>query len=105
MDAPLRINNDSDQQALTVSWKDGHQGLLPFRHLRMACQCARCVHEITGELLIQSDAIPADIHAVELSLTGNYALKVRWSDGHDTGLFTWDRMRQLCQCPDCLDAE
>ena len=70
----------------------------------MACECAHCVHEITGKLLIDEESIPADIHAAELSVVGNYALRIRWSDGHDTGLFTWDRMRSLCQCDVCRSA-
>jgi DUF971 family protein len=59
--------------------------------------CARCVDEITGERLVDVDGIDRDIAITEMSLVGNYALKIRWSDGHDTGLYTWDHLRRLSE--------
>jgi len=59
--------------------------------------CARCVDEITGLRILDIDGIKPEIVINEMSLVGNYALKIRWSDGHDTGLYTWDHLRRLCQ--------
>ena len=39
--------------------------------------------------------MPSDIHIQEMNLVGNYALKILWSDGHDTGLYTWELLRKL----------
>ena len=41
------------------------------------------------------EAVPADIHPLDMQLTGNYALKIRCSDGHATGLYTWERLAEL----------
>ena len=38
---------------------------------------------------------------VEISPVGNYAYKIVWNDGHDTGLYTLEYLRQLCECPLC----
>lgn len=59
--------------------------------------CARCVDEITGERIVDIDGIDPDISIADMALVGNYALKIRWSDGHDTGLYTWDHLRQLSE--------
>jgi DUF971 family protein len=55
------------------------------------------VDEITGERIVDIDGIDPDISIADMALVGNYALKIRWSDGHDTGLYTWDHLRQLSE--------
>ena len=101
---PTSIQADKDKQLLLVQWPDGHQSRYPFKHLRENCSCALCVHELTGERLLDPASIPADIHVQNMNLVGNYAVKIQWSDGHDTGLFAWDRLRQLCQCDQCVES-
>ncbi len=101
MQPPKSIQAAKDEQLLLIEWTDGHQGRYPLRHLRENCSCAVCVHEVTGERLLDPDAIPTDIHIQTMSLVGNYALKIQWSDGHATGLFTWERLRDLCSCDQC----
>jgi DUF971 family protein len=58
--------------------------------------CARCVDEITGERIVDIEGIDPAIAIRDLALVGNYALKIHWSDGHNTGLYTWDHLRRLC---------
>ena len=41
------------------------------------------------------------VEPVILSLVGNYALNIEWSDGHRTGIYPWDMLRALCPCPQC----
>ena len=59
--------------------------------------CARCVDEITGERIVDVEGIDQEIGIDGMELVGNYALKIRWSDGHDTGLYTWEHLRRLCE--------
>jgi len=59
--------------------------------------CARCVDEITGERIVDIEGLDPNISIRDLQLVGNYALKIRWSDGHDTGLYTWEHLRRLCE--------
>ena len=93
MNVPTQILNKGDH--LEISWPDGRVGKYSCFLLRDSCPCAHCIHEITGEKLLDPASIPADIHAASLSLTGNYALKINWSDGHDSGLYTWERLDEL----------
>jgi len=59
--------------------------------------CARCVDEITGQRILDVEGLDPDIAIEEMQLVGNYALKIRWSDRHDTGLYTWPHLRRLCE--------
>src|SRR5689334_18143331 len=93
---PRSIERLSAEQALLVAWHDGLEARLPLVELRAACMCARCVDEITGKRIVDIDGIDPEIAIDAMQLVGNYALKIRWSDGHDTGLYTWPQLRALC---------
>ena len=97
----LPLEFHAEGQKLLISWDDGHKSEHEFRELRYRCTCAGCVDEHTGERQITRDQIPADIRPKKLEQTGRYALQVHWSDGHSHGLYTFDRLRQWCECKDC----
>lgn len=82
--------------AFEITWPNGSKYRLPFRLVRSECPCAQCIHEITGERMLDPNSIPADIRPVELGYSGNYALRIVWSDGHASGIFTWERLHGLC---------
>jgi DUF971 family protein len=50
---------------------------------------------MSGEKLLQDDHVPRDVHALEILPVGNYGISIRWSDGHDTGIYTFERLRRL----------
>jgi len=92
---PTDIQALRDEGVLNISWDD-RQADLPFVFLRGKCACAQCVNEWTGEQILDLATIPADITIEEMEVVGSYALRVRWSDGHNSGLYTWERLRELC---------
>jgi DUF971 family protein len=53
---------------------------------------------------LQPAAVPAGVRPTALHLVGNYAMQLAWSDGHDTGIYSWDALRALCPCPQCSGA-
>jgi len=89
------------QKHLGIIWNDGHQSLFNVRNLRLKCRCANCVDEWTREALLKEDSVPSDIRPRKIESVGRYALKVEWSDGHDTGFYTFEHLRSLCECPLC----
>jgi ATP-binding protein involved in chromosome partitioning len=91
-----------EDAGVRIEWTQGvHEGFFPARPLRLACPCAGCVEEVTGRPLLDPAAVPRDVHPLRLSLVGAYGLRIDWSDGHGTGIYTFDRLRAVCPCPAC----
>jgi ATP-binding protein involved in chromosome partitioning len=92
--APYAINRRDD--GLLVEWDDrGTQTFYPARALRLACPCAGCREEMTGRNILDPATVPDDIRPIALALVGAYGLKVTWSDGHSTGIYTFELLEGL----------
>ena len=98
-----------------IEWKDGHLSLYSFPFLRDACPCALCDEERgkagrepgdpvvakSGELVMfKATAKPLSAEPV-----GKYALKFKWNDGHELGIYSWQFLRQVCPCAACRSAK
>lgn len=83
---------------LRIEWSDGHASLYPVRTIRLNCRCANCVEELTGRPLLRADDVPEDVRPVKIAPVGRYALQIDWTDGHDTGIYTFEHLRALCPC-------
>lgn len=94
---PRLIERVPAEKALLLAWHDGLEARVAYLGLRGECMCARCVDEITGQRILDVAGIDPEISIHGMELVGNYALKIRWSDGHDTGLYTWEHLRRLCE--------
>ena len=84
-----------NEHDLKITWKDGHESIYPARKLRLLCPCANCKEEMTGRPIIKEEKIPQDVHPVKIHLTGRYAIRIDWSDGHNTGIFTFENLRSI----------
>ncbi len=93
-DVPTDIQALSGERVLAVTWPDRNADF-PFVFLRGQCTCAQCVNEWTGEKILDPATIPADLSVNNMELVGSYALRIHWSDGHNSGLYTWQRLREL----------
>lgn len=97
---PYAITRRDD--GLEIEWDDqGHRWLYAARELRLACPCAACMDEMTGRPLLDPAAVPADVRPATVALVGAYGLRVGWSDGHSTGIYTFERLRAGCGCARC----
>lgn len=95
MQPPKNIRAIRADGVIEMTWPDGRVVRFPNKAVRASCACAGCVDEMTGRRTLDVDAIPDDIAVASMSPVGNYALQIVWSDGHDTGLFTWARLSAL----------
>jgi DUF971 family protein len=98
---PTRVKRVSPTQT-DIAWNDGHFSSYSSWYLRENCPCAACIEEFTGVRKVIRGSIPSGLERVSLDLVGNYALNFGWSDGHDTGIYTFDYLRNLCPCSQCL---
>jgi ATP-binding protein involved in chromosome partitioning len=81
-------------RVLGIRWGDGVTTYHGAYELRMACPCAGCVEEWSGEKLPSLNQVPNDVRPVDVKSVGRYALLPVWSDGHRTGMFAFRDLRQ-----------
>ena len=97
---PLEINQAGPLE-LEIKWADGHRSLYSTYDLRVGCRCANCVDEWSGKLRISEGSISRDVHPLTIEAVGRYGIKVQRSDGHSTGIYSFDYLRSLCGCGIC----
>lgn len=86
---------DHADGALLLRWADGTDQRLSERDLRLACQCAQCRDEMSGKRLLNPDTVPLNLGLTRVWSVGNYALGMAFSDGHDTGIYTFKALRAM----------
>jgi ATP-binding protein involved in chromosome partitioning len=92
---PTRIDLKDSRRAFIVEWADGRTTEVPYRALRLACECALCVEELTGEKLLDPATVPEDVGIEDCQEVGQYGVRITWTDGHSTGIYTFVRLRDL----------
>lgn len=93
MIAPTEIKDTGT--GLSISWADGRTDSLTAAALRRRCPCATCVDEWTGQKRLDDSSVPDDLKIDDISLVGRYAVSIQFSDGHNTGLFTFQKLREI----------
>lgn len=91
---PTRIEQH-DPRTLAIGWADGAESLIDVRALRLACGCANCIDEWSGRPLLDPASVPEDVAPRGIRSVGRYAIQIDWSDGHDTGIYPFERLRGL----------
>ena len=91
---PIEIGR-AHERDVKIRWSDGSEVIYPARFLRLQCPCAVCVDELTGRRTLQPSAVPENVHPTGIEPVGHYAIQIYWSDGHSTGIYTWERLNEL----------
>jgi ATP-binding protein involved in chromosome partitioning len=89
------LSLEHDGGALILGWGDGRESRLAPRDLRIDCACAKCREEVSGKRLLDPQSVPLDIRLTRVWSVGNYALGMAFSDGHDTGIYTFKALRKM----------
>ncbi len=100
---PVEINHVKAAGNVRITWDDNHVGEYPQEYLRGYCPCALCQgHDAAkGKKFI---TVP-DAKLTEIRAVGNYAIEFRWQDGHSTGIYSYDYLRSLCPCTECINSK
>lgn len=100
---PRRIHADRSLGTLEIEWADGHPTTYDTVTLRWLCPCAYCRGEAgqPGYLDASPTLSEAQMRLVDIRLVGRYALQPVWGDGHDSGFYVFETLRDRCPCADC----
>lgn len=100
---PRDITVDRPAGVVEILWDDGRRDRLPAELLRVESPSA----EVQGHGAGQKQIVPgkAGVGIVGVDPVGHYAIRIRFDDGHDTGLYSWDTLRRLGQDQDRLFAD
>ena len=105
MSLPIPYAITRREDGILIEWAAmEHAGFYPARELRLACPCAGCVEEMSGRPLLDPTQVSLDIRPSALALVGSYGLRVQWSDGHGTGIYTFEQLLRLCPCERCVES-
>jgi DUF971 family protein len=98
---PTRFDYDDAARALVIEWSDGAVHRIPFTVLRQACPCAVCLGEMgrPGRFAGKPELDPGEDELADISLVGLYGLNTVWGDGHSTGIYTFETLRDLGEMP------
>jgi DUF971 family protein len=100
----------SKSKGIKIDWKDRHHSEYPLTYLRDECPCASCTGAHGTEPQKSSYAAPVTdpfpmfkptLKMLHVEQVGAYAMRIDWSDGHNTGIYSFDYLRRICPCQEC----
>jgi len=106
----------STGKGVDITWSDGHTSHYEFPYLRELCPCALCNDErekkarigsVVGGPSSASAVLPMfkpKVTARGAVPVGNYAVQIEFSDGHSTGIYSFEHLREICPCENCARA-
>jgi len=102
----------SKSKGLKIDWKDQHHSEYTLAYLRDECPCATCTGAHGTEPQKTNYAAPATpfqmykpvLKMLDVEEVGRYAIRIAWSDGHGSGIYSFDHLRKICPCTDCRAA-
>jgi DUF971 family protein len=102
---PVNITIEREAGLLRIVWQDGQESAYPLRWLRANCPCATCSEEraeaaLETNLLRLNPGPPPSTAISDADLVGNYAVRLGWTDGHATGIYTFALLRTAAEQAD-----
>ncbi len=96
----------SKSKGISIDWKDGHASSYKLDYLRERCPCATCTGA-HGTPPSTKPAAPFQMYKPTLKMVnvepvGNYAIRIIWNDGHSTGIYSFEHLRRICPCAECV---
>jgi DUF971 family protein len=90
---PGPVDIASDGSALRLGWPGGETTVHDPFTLRALCPCAMCVDENTGVRTLRPNQVDPGVRLTAAGRVGRYALTLRFSDGHSTGIYAYEKLR------------
>jgi DUF971 family protein len=99
---PVEMTIDSPNGVMRITWNDGRRCEIGLDALRKACPCATCNEERAKPPDPFRIFTPAQLGTAKVAgaeQVGLYAIRISWRDGHDTGIYSWEFLREMCPAP------
>jgi len=91
---PNKINI-KDKRYLHIEWNDGNESMLLIANLRKNCPCASCLTEKANKAATYIPLLStAQLTLKDIKAVGTYAIQLTWQDGHDSGIYTYDKLKE-----------
>ena len=104
----------SKSKGIKIDWQDRHHSEYTLPYLRDQCPCATCTgaHGTEPQKANYSAPQPANpfkmytptLGILNVEQMGAYAIHINWSDGHSSGIYSFDHLRHICPCAECRKA-
>jgi len=96
----------SKSKGISIDWNDGHASSYGLDYLREQCPCASCTGAHGTPPTTKPKNTPFQMYQPSLKMlsvepVGNYAIRIVWSDGHSTGIYSFEHFRKICPCNQC----
>ncbi|NJL28866.1 MAG: DUF971 domain-containing protein [Thermoanaerobaculia bacterium] len=82
------------ERRFKLTWNDGFSAKLDYDYVRGYCPCAGCQGHSAGQVVFRQP--PGPVTPATIEPVGNYAVSIVWSDGHSTGIYRFDFLREIC---------
>jgi DUF971 family protein len=82
-----------NDRTLGITWSDNKETLFDVVELRRLCPCALCIDEWTREKKLKDGDVKDDVRPVKIDSVGRYAIGIKFNDGHSTGIYTYQMLR------------
>jgi DUF971 family protein len=86
------------KESIEIVWNDGHKSLYQNRYLRDRCPCAGCRQRSGRSLPVLGSN---DLYPTQIDVVGRYAVGIHWSDRHESGIYSYTTLREVCPCEFC----
>jgi DUF971 family protein len=101
-----RADISDERQTLEIRWGDEHESVYALKYLRDNCPCAGCrgAREETRRnpfRVLGPNERPPSYRITDVEAVGRYGMKPVWADGHQTGIYTFEYLREICPCEAC----
>ncbi len=99
----------SKSSGIMIEWRAGPHRVYSLQYLRDHCPCATCA-ETHGPAHSPGQDNPFQLYKPKLKMdkvepVGQYAIRIHWNDGHNSGIYSYDYLREICPCAACQQGQ
>lgn len=104
---PVEIDVSNSEQQLRIEWSDSHRSVYTLYGLRKNCPCVECrgghgrMNSYDRSYFFVDP--PRHVEVEDIRQIGNHAIRIYWNDGHSSGMYQWETLRDLCPCEECYE--